>query len=325
MTKVMKKLVCVLMAIMMVAVMMPAMAFAAEGGASTQADLKVFVNGVDTGKIVSAAYLLNEKNWEPAQVFSMVQSGKKGSSFSYVVAQGPSMEAVLKKAGVIKSSLKEIQKGSVEIWDTPETKQSANGYALAIADLMKATSVVKLDQDINADDVTMSKQAGATPVVPVYAVKSASADTYEAATALDFSKAKACSMPVVGNNAKGDMVVKKGGASNMDSANINAKYQWKNGSVLNVVTAPAKPSGLKVKKSGKTAKVTWKAVKGAAKYQVAYKKGNGKWTVVDTAKNSLKVTKLTKGKTYSFKVRAANTNCHGDNIAGSYSAVKKVK
>lgn len=326
MTKVMKKLACVLMAIMMVAVMMPAMAFAGEGG---NAGLKVFVNGVDTGKTVSFEYLMNEKNWEQPQVFSKVAAGKKGTSFSYLVAQGPSMEAFLIEAGVIKNSLNEIKDGSIEIWENPEARKTPNGYALAVSDLMLATGVVKTDQNIQEDNVTISKQEGSVPVVSVYAVKAAEVATFEEATALTtaFNEAKTCSMPVVGNNLKGDMVVKSNGKSNMDNPNVNGKYKWENGAVLNVNVPPAKAGSFKAANSSKKAvKMTWKKASKATGYEVSYKKsGAKKWTVKKTTKTSFTVKKLSKGKKYSFKVRAFNTNAQGETQFGAYTATKTLK
>ena len=96
--------------------------------------------------------------------------------------------------------------------------------------------------------------------------------------------------------------------------------------VVTETPAPAKPAKVKklvVKKKGNKALVSWKKVKGAEKYQVAYstdkklKKGVKKITV-KAAKCTVK--KLKSKKTYYFKVRA-----YAGEEYGSYSAKKKIK
>ena len=85
----------------------------------------------------------------------------------------------------------------------------------------------------------------------------------------------------------------------------------------------AKVSGLKVKKSGKAAVVSWKKASGAAKYEVLcstaknFKKGVKK---VTSGKTKATVKKLKKGTTYFFKVRGVSGS-----VKGAYSAVKKIK
>lgn len=58
------------------------------------------------------------------------------------------------------------------------------------------------------------------------------------------------------------------------------------------------------------------------------KSGNGSYKKIATLKGASKVSytksKLTTGKTYSFKVRAFTT-VNGKNVYGDYSAVKSVK
>ena len=85
----------------------------------------------------------------------------------------------------------------------------------------------------------------------------------------------------------------------------------------------AKVTGLKVKKSGYKAVVSWKKAANASKYEVLCSlkknfKKNVKKLTVKTTKATIK--KLKKGKTYYFKVRGISGS-----IKGSYSAVKKVK
>ena len=76
----------------------------------------------------------------------------------------------------------------------------------------------------------------------------------------------------------------------------------------------------------KCATVKWSKVSGATGYKVyrATKK-SGKYTCVKTVKTtSYKNTKLTKGKTYYYKVRAYRT-VNKKAVYGGYSKVKSVK
>lgn len=84
------------------------------------------------------------------------------------------------------------------------------------------------------------------------------------------------------------------------------------------VTKPGKPSIKATNIKGKKVKVTWKAVKGATKYQV--KAVTGKKTITKkTVKKAYTLTKLTKKKTYKIYVRAYNKAGWG-----KWSKVKKV-
>lgn len=91
----------------------------------------------------------------------------------------------------------------------------------------------------------------------------------------------------------------------------------------------AKTKGLSVKKQkGKKVKLTWKAVKDAAGYEVVYatdkkmKKGAKKYS---TKKTSYTIKKLKKGKKYFIKVRAYRKDQTGKKVYGSYSSVKIFK
>lgn len=88
---------------------------------------------------------------------------------------------------------------------------------------------------------------------------------------------------------------------------------------------PAKVSGVAVKAGSRRATITWKKAKGAAGYQVwmaTKKKGTYKLVKTLTGASKLKYTKtkLTRKKTYYFKVRA-----YKKGYKGTYSAVKSVK
>ncbi|MGN0140856.1 MAG: leucine-rich repeat protein, partial [Roseburia sp.] len=107
----------------------------------------------------------------------------------------------------------------------------------------------------------------------------------------------------------------------------------KNGTASKIVSAkpvPATPKISSVKNSAaKTATVKWEQVSGASGYEVyrATSK-DGKYSKVKTIGSgktiSYKNTKLSKGKTYYYKVRAYRT-VNGKKIYGSYSSVKSVK
>lgn len=81
--------------------------------------------------------------------------------------------------------------------------------------------------------------------------------------------------------------------------------------------------GLKVKKSGNKAIVTWKKVSGAKKYEVLCSNAKNFKKIFKKAsvsKNKATIKKLKKGKKYFFKVHAVS----GSNT-GAYSGVKKIK
>lgn len=79
----------------------------------------------------------------------------------------------------------------------------------------------------------------------------------------------------------------------------------------------------------KAVAITIKSVSGASGYEISYstsKKFDKDTTKVVTSKKAKKtIKKLTKGKTYYFKVRAYKVNSLGRKIYGKPSAVKKVK
>lgn len=107
----------------------------------------------------------------------------------------------------------------------------------------------------------------------------------------------------------------------------------KEGSASKKVSAkpvPAKATLSSVKNSGsKTVTVKWKKVSGASGYEIySATSKNGKYKKVATVKKggttSCKHTKLKKGKTYYYKVRAYRT-VNGKKVYGKYSEVKSVK
>ena len=79
---------------------------------------------------------------------------------------------------------------------------------------------------------------------------------------------------------------------------------------------------LKLKKGKKSFKASWSKVSGAKKYELQYslKKDFSKAKTIKTAKNSLRVKKLKKKKTYYVRVRAVNGKAKSQ-----WTAIKKVK
>jgi hypothetical protein len=67
-------------------------------------------------------------------------------------------------------------------------------------------------------------------------------------------------------------------------------------------------------------KVTCKKVKGATKYQIAYRlKNSKKWTTIKASAKTTKLIKAKKGKTYYVRVRAYKGKY------GAWSKAKKIK
>ncbi len=98
---------------------------------------------------------------------------------------------------------------------------------------------------------------------------------------------------------------------------------------VRTATSPAKAKLSKAKRSGGSkVKLTWKKVTGASGYEIFMKTGNGKYKKIKTIGKGKTVsftkTKLSKKKSYSFKVRAYVT-VDGKKIYGADSNVKKVK
>ncbi len=112
-----------------------------------------------------------------------------------------------------------------------------------------------------------------------------------------------------------------------NGSDTTAKASTADGTTV-TVTAPAKVKSIKAtnKKKGKTV-VSFKKVTGAAGYQIQYAK-NKKFTKGKKSKTTKKtkytIKKLTKKKTYYFRVRAYKL-VNGTKKYGKWSAVKKLK
>ncbi|MCI8307833.1 MAG: hypothetical protein HFH14_07270 [Lachnospiraceae bacterium] len=109
----------------------------------------------------------------------------------------------------------------------------------------------------------------------------------------------------------------------VNDKNVYGKYSTK----LKTYTKPKKVT-LKAKAGTRKATLTWSKVTGATGYRVYMKKsGSSKFSKIKQITKGSTVsytkTKLTKGKTYYFKVRAFRT-VNGKKIYGAYSKIKTV-
>lgn len=110
-----------------------------------------------------------------------------------------------------------------------------------------------------------------------------------------------------------------------DSGNVWAKSRTK----IDLVTKPAKVTLNKVTAGTKQAVLYWKTVSKATGYEILYStnssfKNASKYTVTKQKTQKMTIKKLTKGKTYYFKVRAYKT-VDGKKTYGTYSTIKSVK
>ncbi|MBQ4468318.1 MAG: leucine-rich repeat domain-containing protein [Firmicutes bacterium] len=92
------------------------------------------------------------------------------------------------------------------------------------------------------------------------------------------------------------------------------------------IIKPAKAVINKVVPAKKSVKITIKSQKtsGVQGYQIAYRKGTGKWKTLKTTKLTNTINNLTSNKKYSFKVRAYKT-IDGKAVYGAYSKVTSTK
>lgn len=100
-------------------------------------------------------------------------------------------------------------------------------------------------------------------------------------------------------------------------------------SVVKAATKPAKVAGLKLKTSSSAVTLTWNKVSNASGYQIyRLNKTTGKYEIIATVKGNktftYKNSKLKKGATYTYKVRAYKTSS-GKNYYGSCSSTAKIK
>ncbi|MBQ0040486.1 MAG: hypothetical protein KBS56_00410 [Clostridiales bacterium] len=338
MTKVMKKLACVLMAIMMVAVMMPAMAFADEGASD---GITVYFNGKAVGKKVSVEWMQNH-SIEP-QIFAY--AGKQGAEWGYRIAVGPEFEDVLIEALGI-SSLKDIDDNTTMVW-TDEAGETAQKFPLTVKILKSATVCFGLQDDkgnmiygpfnkLEGANEIKAVSIGKKDVTPVLSLmQSGYYNTYEEATAAlkgdAWKNDKDTTNNIklfVGGNLNADPV-KAGGEINMKSDNFNGKFAMDNYSQLrcegSFVVKAGKVKSLKATNvKGKKLKVTWKAGSNNEKYIVkVYKGSKCVQTKSGLTKKSFTTKKLTKGQKYKVKVWGVSAS--GNKSAAVTSKAIKIK
>ena len=110
------------------------------------------------------------------------------------------------------------------------------------------------------------------------------------------------------------------------SVTVTGKGNYKGSKTLKYTIKPAKGAITKLTPAKTSMKVTIKSQKASkvGGYQIAYRKGSGKWKTVTTTKLIYTVKNLVKGSTYSFKVRAYK-KINGKKVYGAYSKVIKKK
>ena len=252
MAKVMKKLSALLLAFAMVITMMPALsltAFAEDGDA-----IHVYVNGIDTGNGVTAQWMVD--NSIDAQVFPF--AAKEGGTWNYVVAQGPSYDAVLMET-LGYESLEDII-GAQIVWRSAEgVEVNKNGLnTLNVEDLINATDQFKL---INADtgeeitgpfktvdfDVKVAPVENAPAITPIIATKQSkgSVDYASAVAALGGGEwASGTSIrPYLGGNLDKDQflrVQEQENPINSGSVNFTGRFSMADNPQLNIkIDVPA--------------------------------------------------------------------------------------
>jgi hypothetical protein len=111
------------------------------------------------------------------------------------------------------------------------------------------------------------------------------------------------------------------------SASANtAAFQAAYSGTVAATPRPAKASGLKIKKvASLRVKVSWSKVSGASGYEVWRKSNTSGWKKIKTTKNApVYRGALTRGKKYTFKVRAFKL-VGGKKVNGPFSGVKSYK
>jgi hypothetical protein len=109
----------------------------------------------------------------------------------------------------------------------------------------------------------------------------------------------------------------------------DSNYFGEFSAIASMTTAPAKVGSLKLTAASKAVTLKWSKVSGASGYEIyRYNSTTKKYEKVKTIKGTStltwKNTKLTKGKTYKYKVRAYRTY-EGTTYYGKCSAVNKTK
>ena len=229
MTKVIKKISCMLIAFAMVMTMIP---FVSAPVLAAENVITAYVNGVSTEKTVTTEWM--EENKLDPQIFPF--PSKQGGTWVYVIAEGPSYEAVIKEAYGVED-LEDLDDARLDYVG------NTNGFNIVPSQLYSATSCFKLvnenDEDVVGgfkaahNDVKAVALDGAEDVTPVMALREAEFNTYEEAKkALDENTWKASAKtdirPYIGGNLNEDIYLKKDGSIKMGIFNFVGKFSISN-------------------------------------------------------------------------------------------------
>ncbi len=211
-----------------------------------------------------------------------------------------------------KDQQQNTQKPSQNVTPSQPTQNNQNNQTIVVVTPAKVTG--------------LKRSKGTTTSIKVAWDKAANATAYEVVLYKGSKQDKVVTTTATSYNFK---KLKKTTAYKVKVRAINGKTYGAYSSVLVTATQPAKAKLKSAKKVSDTkVKLTWKKVTGANGYQIYMKTGKGKFKLVKTlAKKkavSYTVTKLKKGKSYTFKIRAYKKNGKVK-VPGSYSNTKKIK
>lgn len=330
MKNVSKRIVSLLLALTVAASMMVSMSagvFAAEG-ADAPAESKgihVVVNGgeYDLGYL-SDEWL--EKNTGDAAVYPFA-SKKKLGKVQYKIGAGVTFDKFFEELGIDPEDL-----GSAVIhFGENGSMEQGNKEPLPVQNIKYAVFVKQGAYDKEKGDtrVLVEKNGEPVKVQPILVTKyveKAYATYDEAEKAMANAKYKKQTSCFIGNlNGVGYEGLDEDG-NVTPTTDCNAKHAINGYDTINIVyNDQIKPVITSVKNTAKkTAKVTWKKVDGAKSYKLyRASKKTGKYILVKSniTKTSFINKKLTKGKTYYYKVTAVNAF----DKACKTSAAKSVK
>ena len=106
----------------------------------------------------------------------------------------------------------------------------------------------------------------------------------------------------------------------MDSSNNHISWYYADGFSITYIAAPT----FSVSNAADGVKISWPAVKGAAKYRVFYKNSKGNWArLADTAETSVIDTDVSSNHTYTYTVRCITED--GESYTSYFRSGKSVK